>query len=593
MFLSSWYPSEENPVAGIFVKEHAKAVALYNDVTVISLYDGSRFQKSLYEVSENIEEGIKTIRLKHKISPIPKTSYFIYIWSILSYFRKMIKQGYRPDIIHAHVYTAGVTAVILGSLYKIPVVITEHYTNIATHSLKLREKINLRFAMNKAQIILPVSQDLEEAIKSYRVKNRFRVVPNVVNTDMFYFSKSFDIQDNKKRILSVCILTPRKGISYLLKSLSQLKQKRQDFVLDIVGDGPNRKEYEDLTKNLGLDEIVKFHGRQPEVVTFMRSCDFFVLPSLYENFGVVYIEAIACGKPVIATNAGGPKEFVNKEVGILVLPKDVTALTEAIDYMLDHYQDYSSKKISQYAKENFGYEAVGEKVTSIYKNIMQNYYKKYSVGLSGYKVKIRGDWKVLDVGSGHNPHPRANVLLDKNIYDNTDRSGKSIKIDNERLFFEGNAESMPFKDKEFDYLIASHVAEHCDNPEKFCRELVRVSKGGYIETPSKFAELLFDEPYHKWYVYVKNGILIFEKINIRVRLGLIGKLFYAVYYINIEREGKRTIILTNKCLRYVTSNVVHYLLKKPLLLSGILYTRFEWKESFRFKILEEKNDDRA
>ena len=68
-------------------------------------------------------------------------------------------------------------------------------------------------------------------------------------------------------------------------------------------------------------------------------------------------------------------------------------------------------------------------------------------------MKIRDDWKVLDVGSGHNPHPRANVLLDKNICDNTDRSGKPIKIDNERLFFEGNAESMPFKDKEFDYLI--------------------------------------------------------------------------------------------------------------------------------------------
>jgi len=99
----------------------------------------------------------------------------------------------------------------------------------------------------------------------------------------------------------------------------------------------------------------------------MRNCDFFVLPSLYENFGVVYIEAMACGKPVIGTNAGGPVEIINKETGILVPPKDQESLINAINYMLDHYQEYSSEKISRYAKENFNYEVVGKKIDEIYR----------------------------------------------------------------------------------------------------------------------------------------------------------------------------------------------------------------------------------
>lgn len=159
-----------------------------------------------------------------------------------------------------------------------------------------------------------------------------------------------------------------------IKSLYQLKQKRKDFTLDIVvGDGLNRKEYEELTKKLDLDKIIKFYRRQPEVViSFMRNCDFFVLPSLYENFGVVYIEAMACGKPVIGTSAGGPKEIITKETGILVPPKHIDSLTDAIDYMLDHYQDNLPEKISQYAKENFSYEVVGEKINKIYRRLVYN-----------------------------------------------------------------------------------------------------------------------------------------------------------------------------------------------------------------------------
>lgn len=372
LFIPAWYPSKQNSVAGVFIKEHAKAVSLYNEVIVLYSEGCDKdLNKTWKIVSDKEEDGIRTIRIKHKKFPIPKTTYFIYLWSIFNSFRKLMREGWRPDIIHAHVFSAGVPAIILGKIYKIPVVITEHWTGFPRHTLGKFDTLKARFAMNRAKVILPVSKDLEKAIKAYGIKNRFEIVPNVVNTKIFYPS-SQKANNKIKKMLFVALLTPQKGVPYLLQALAQLKQKRQDFVLDIVGDGPSRGKYEKLSKELGLEKVIKFHGLKTklEIAEFMRNSDFFVQPSLCETFGVVYIEAMACGKPIIATQLPVLQEKINKNIGILVPPKNIEALTSAIEYMLDHYQDYSPENISQYAKENFSYEAVGRKLNKIYKEIV-------------------------------------------------------------------------------------------------------------------------------------------------------------------------------------------------------------------------------
>ncbi|BBO18595.1 conserved hypothetical protein [Candidatus Brocadia pituitae] len=559
--------------------------------------------KKTYDIEYADENGIPTVRVYYKRndSKIPGVNFMRNIKG--GYLGlKMIKEKFgMPDINHVNVaFPAGLLALLLKKLRKIPYVITEHFTAYTEYAAELhkqpfRANFFTKLIFKNATTVSAVSQYLLDGLKKHNLtsKNGF-VIPNAIDIPQRLHSSRNS--NGVIKILTISLLSDRqKNISGLINAVGNIT-KNKNIELHIVGNGEDRERLEEHTKKLGLlKRSVFFYGYVPnnELYKYFSYANFFVLNSNYETFSVVSAEALAHGVPVVTTKCGGPEGFINKEVGVLVERQNEESLTRGIEYVIDNSGTYDSKKLQEYAKKNFSYEAVGKKITSIYKDTLSDHYKKYPADNSGYKIKIRGDWKVLDVGSGHNPHPRANVLLDKNIYDNTDRSGKSIKIDNSRLFVEGNAESMPFYDKEFDLLIASHIAEHSDNPEKFCRELMRVSKGGYIETPSKFAEILFDEPYHSWYVYVKNDILIFERINIRSRLGLIGKLFYAVYYINTERNGKRTIIFNNKCLCYVTSNVVHYLLKKPLLLSGILYTRFEWKESFRFKILEEKNSDRT
>lgn len=412
LFLPAWYPSEANPIAGIFIREHVQAASIYNEVVVLYAYmDPTQRSKKLSRITDNTEDNIRIIRIRYrgflsnlkkfaaklKVSeresnffktynkiisillgvikvPFVLLTGFLYYLSIFIAFRSLIKSGWKPDIIHAHVFTVGVPAVILGRLYKVPVIITEHWTGFIRHNLTLFNRFKTRFAMNKAQIILPVSGGLKQAIQAYGVQNRFVIIPNAVNTDIFYpiSLQSTIVPKRVKRLLQVAILSPAKGIPYLLESLNRIKQERQDFHLDIVGDGPNRAEYEEQAKKLELQNIVQFHGRKTkeEVSEYMRRCDFFVQPSLFETFGVVYIEAMACGKPVIGTNIPGPKEIINEDVGVLIPPEDVEALKRVILYMLDNYQNYSSQKITQYAKERFSHQTVGKMLDNVYKELL-------------------------------------------------------------------------------------------------------------------------------------------------------------------------------------------------------------------------------
>ena len=373
LYIPSWYPSDKNTVAGIFIKEHAKAASLYNDVVVIYGESSERSLKKLWEIySDKNEDDIRTIRIVYKKSPIRIITLIIYIWSVWRIFRKLLMEGWKPDLIHAHVYSAGIPSIILGKIYRIPVIITEHWSGFSRHTLSRFQLLGARFVMNRANMILPVSKSLEKAIKLYGINNKFEVVPNVVNTDLFYPSSTQKNTEGLKKILFVALLTPIKGVPYLLQALSRLREKRQDFILDVVGDGPNRKEYGELSRKLQLEDIVYFHGlkTKQEVAKFMKYSNFFVLPSEWENLPCVLIEAMSSGLPIVATKVGGIPEIINKKVGVLVPPKNVNALSKAIAYMLDHYKDYSAKAISEYANSNFSYEAVGKKLDNIYNEIV-------------------------------------------------------------------------------------------------------------------------------------------------------------------------------------------------------------------------------
>ena len=370
LFIARSYPSNENPIRGIFIKEHAKAVSLYEEVVVLTAEFDLKVQ-GLYKINDSIEDGIRVLRIRYSKSRVPKTTYLIYIWGMFHAFKRILRKGFLPDVIHAHVYKAGVPAVLLGKCYGIPVVISEHFSSFPRGMIKGLEKLKARFALNKANLITTVSHDLSKHIKNYGIRNIFKVVPNTVNTKIFY--PDANIEDKiTKRLILVALFDPIKGISHLLESLAIIKNKRDDFVLDIIGDGTNRKQYMDFVVELGIKDKVNFKGLRPkkEVAKSMRNADIFVLPSLWENLPCVLIEAMASGLPIIATFVGGIPEIIDKKIGLLVPPKDPKALSFAILYMLDNYKDYSKEKIASYARKHFSYESVGKQFNWIYSELL-------------------------------------------------------------------------------------------------------------------------------------------------------------------------------------------------------------------------------
>ena len=126
-------------------------------------------------------------------------------------------------------------------------------------------------------------------------------------------------------------------------------------------------------------------------------------------------------------------------------------------------------------------------------------------------LKIGKKDRVLEVGPGHSPIFRSDVLVDLFVDTNYHRCG-NLKIYPLQEFINADGESLPFKDKEFDYVICNQVLEHAENPENFIGEQCRVAKRGYMETPSLLGEFLFPKKSHKWIIlYLDGKLILFEK----------------------------------------------------------------------------------
>lgn len=365
LFITAWYPTKEQPVGGVFVREHAKAVRLYDDVIVLHCGGQSPDVKGLWRVEEDTDEslteGIPTYRVWHRRSPIPKTSFFIYLWSALGAFRQIMAEGFHPDIIHAHVYTAGLPAVLIGKLYHLPVVITEGYSAFPRRLLSTVEVLKARFAFQWSELVLPVSSALQTAIQDYGIRAQFRVVPRAVDPAVFFPRANSNRDEKPRRLLFVGLLVPVKGVPYLLQALAILHRRRDDWHLDIVGDGPERANYEQLVAQLGLADSVTFHGLKSkrEVAEFMRQADLFVLASVWDSLPSVLLEAMASGLPIVATAVGGIPEIVDEDSGILAKAIDPNDLCQRMEAALRNLEQFDREALAKKALSKYSLQHVG------------------------------------------------------------------------------------------------------------------------------------------------------------------------------------------------------------------------------------------
>ena len=172
---------------------------------------------------------------------------------------------------------------------------------------------------------------------------------------------------------------------------------------------------------------------------------------------------------------------------------------------------------------------------------------------------VSRDALVLEVGSGGNPYPRANVLMD--AYEETGER-HWVPLITDRPFVFGFTEYLPFKTRAFDFVIASHVFEHSPNPERFLSELQRVAHGGYIETPDAFMERINPYPDHRLEITVRDGALVIRKKPTIVADEELVELYRARVKPYMTREFMRQRPFSFH-MRYYWSEQIRYEIKNP------------------------------
>jgi glycosyltransferase involved in cell wall biosynthesis len=331
-----------------------------------------------YKIQFNITGTPKNV----KVIPIP-------LWYLpLDFFYKVLgnynlrmvkrlikKRNIKFDIIHSHfIWTAGYVGAKLKEFYNVPFFLSVH-ENRPTLLKELNfDWTNIHFTLGKADTILVVNKSTIPMLLEHN-----KMVLHVSNgflSSLFYEKDINEARDKlglpkgMKIITTIGSLEKIKGQKYLISAIKLLKQKREDFFCLIIGIGSMFNTLQKQIDDLNLSKCIILTGRKShtDLVDWINASDLFVLSSLSESFGVVQIEAMACGKPVVATRNGGSDEIiVSDDVGYLCDTSNPDDLAEKIELALN--KEWNKDKISRYA-QNYTWEESVEKILNIYSNYL-------------------------------------------------------------------------------------------------------------------------------------------------------------------------------------------------------------------------------
>ncbi len=244
------------------------------------------------------------------------------------------------DIIHGHyLFPAGAAAVEVGKKYNIKTYVTAHGSDMfELYKNQSFMRSSIKTVLEDADVVCAVSNALKHEIIATGVvgiANKTRISWNSVDVNKFsnHPDVSFRVENkigNKPIVLFVGNLIKRKNVDSLIEAK---KISNCDYCLVIVGDGPLFKDLKKKVEEENIHDVI-FTGSRNDVERIIPSCDVLVLPSFSESFGLVLIEALACGKPVIGSDVGGISEIITKDVGLLVDPNDVVSIAKATDRIL-------------------------------------------------------------------------------------------------------------------------------------------------------------------------------------------------------------------------------------------------------------------
>lgn len=382
LIIPSWYPHAPDDISGVFFREQALALNKQG-VKVGVIYPQLRSLKKWksvfsgpYGLSSEIDEGMPTVRY-HNMNWFPRTpstAEWQWVKHGMSAYNRYVDEYGKPDIIHVHsILFAGCLAKKLYTAHGIPFIITEHFSGYARGSISKRNIDKARLISKHAKVRLAVSESfcrqLELVIGT--PTKTWSEIPNIVH-ERFTRTPLSPLRETKQfHFICVALLSENKCIHNAIHAFKLAFSDTPQVSMSIGGNGPELPRLKTIVDELGLSQKITFLGKlsRDRVLEEISNSDVFVLPSRFETFGVVVIEALALGKPVIATRCGGPDSIVEEKDGILVPTDDIKSLADAMLKMHTNKKLYISDSIRQSCIKRFSEEAISKRLKLIYEKV--------------------------------------------------------------------------------------------------------------------------------------------------------------------------------------------------------------------------------
>ena len=380
---SHLYPSSFSLTSGSFVHNQVRFLSAHCSIRVVSptpwfpsLPGFGRWSGYGRVKRREIRDGVEVKRPSYLT--LPRRMVFGRAWrSHLAALRRATDSP--PDLIHAHcAYPDGLAAVHYGERLGAPAVITVHGHDIRDlgGSTSPWRKLVVE-ALDRAALVIANGPDLYERMRELGIStHKMEIIPNGVDCEVF--DSDFRRRPGERgwHLLYVGRFTEQKGVGVLLQAMAILRQKRDDVRLTLIGGGEKTGRaavFYRQTEALGLRDCVEFFDEVPwsQIPRYMNAADVFVLPSFYESFGLVLVEAMACGLPLVATRCGGPNNLVEQGTGLLVGVDDAEDLARGVEEVLKTYAHYDRRAIRRRAREKYDYRQVAARIYGGYKTVLK------------------------------------------------------------------------------------------------------------------------------------------------------------------------------------------------------------------------------
>ena len=383
LIIPSWYPSSAAEASGSFFRDQAISIKRHFPswrvgIVYPELRSILHFRKLFSTeagIQHRIDEGVLTTR-SFGIYGLPrqKTQFLnTFLKAGLNLFERYISTEGRPSIIHAHcAMPAGVLAKTINEIYGIPYLISEHSSLFNSNGYSNSEIKLIEDAYLHAAKLFAVSDAFVEEMKTEfpRSGSKWKTLTNSVSNAFRPYKNIFPPDPSAEFVfVYVGYLRPAKRVDLILRALKKVTYLHPRTKLKIVGDGDTRAELLSLANDLGIANSVEFLGQRArtEIPTLIAQCHALLLASDHETFGMVVVEALAIGKPVVSTSCGGPSSIIqNDRNGYLVPCNDESAFASRMLQLIDHYADFNCDTIAKDCTSKYGEEQIASKTAIEY-----------------------------------------------------------------------------------------------------------------------------------------------------------------------------------------------------------------------------------